>query len=419
VVAEPADLPLVNLGIALGLGLLIGAERERRKLERGSPSAMGVRTFSIASLAGAVSVVLGSVPLLAAATAAAGALAVVAYLNTRDAGDPGITTEMALVLTVLVGGLAMRDAGLAAAVGVALALLLAARTPLHRFVGSVLSDREVSDGLVLAGATLIVLPLLPDSKIGPYGALNLHRIWIVVILVMAIGAAGHIAVRSLGPRYGLAIAGLASGFVSSSATIGAMAARAKQAPALLPSAVAGAVLSTVATVVQMGIVVGVVSPSTLRVIAAPLVSAGAAALLYGVVSTWRALRQPYEESETSGRAFSFVAALLFAGILALVLLLAAALRDWLGETGVTAAAAAAGLADAHAAAISVASLAASGAIRPIDAVVPILIGLSTNTITKLVLAVGSGAPAYAVRVVPGLILVAAAAWAGALVPNGL
>jgi uncharacterized membrane protein (DUF4010 family) len=411
------DLPLIHLGIALGLGLLIGVERERRKLERGSGSPMGVRTFSIAALAGAASVALGGVPLLAVVTAVAGVLAVAAYWTTRDADDPGMTTETALVLTVVVGGLAMRDAELAAAVGVALALLLAARTPLHNFVGAVLTDREVSDGMVLAGATLIILPLLPDSRFGPYGALNLHRIWIVVILVMAIGAAGHIAVRWLGPRYGLAVAGLASGFISSSATIGAMGARARKTPTLLSAAVAGAVLSTVATVAQMAIVVGAVSPPTLRAIAPPLIGGGAAALLYGVISTLRALRQPYEESESSERAFSLAAALIFALVLSLVLLLAAALRDWLGETGVLAAAAMAGLADAHAAAISVASLAASGSILPAEAVVPILAGLSTNTVTKLVLATTSRAPAFAVRVVPGLILVAAAAWAAMYVPS--
>ena len=72
----------------------------------------------------------------------------------------------------------------------------------------------------------IVLPLMPDQAMGPFSALNRHSIWIIVILVMAIGAFGHIAVRLLGARFGLPIAGLASGFISSTATIGVMGARA-------------------------------------------------------------------------------------------------------------------------------------------------------------------------------------------------
>ena len=146
----------------------------------------------------------------------------------------------------------MRQPALAAGVAVVVAILLAARTPLHHFVRSVLTESEVKDALIFAGATLVVLPLLPDRPLGPYGALNPHTIWIIVILVMAISAAGYVAVRMLGARFGLPIAGLASGFISSTATIGAMGARAAKAPDVLAAAVAGAVLSTVATIAPVG-----------------------------------------------------------------------------------------------------------------------------------------------------------------------
>ncbi len=105
------------------------------------------------------------------------------------------------------------------------AVLLNARAELHRFVRSVLTNEEIRDLLIFAGATLVVLPLLPDHPIGPYGVLNLRTIWLVVILVMGIGALGYILVRIVGPRYGLPLAGFASGFISSSATIGAMGGR--------------------------------------------------------------------------------------------------------------------------------------------------------------------------------------------------
>ena len=92
----------------------------------------------------------------------------------------------------------------------------------------------------------------------------------------------------------------------------------------------------------------------------------------------------------------------------------AALQEWLGENGIILAAALAGFVDTHSAAISVASLVASGKMTAADAVLPILAGLSTNTISKLVLAGTSGGRSFAVRVIPGLILVVLAAWLGAL-----
>ena len=147
------------------------------------------------------------------------AFAALSYWSARDQ-DPGLTTEAALVVTVLLGGFAMREPTHAAALGVIVAGLLTARTPLHRFVRSVLTEEEVRDGLIFAAATLVVLPLLPDKAMGPYGALNPRTIWIVVILVMAVSAFGYVLVRAVGARFGLPLAGLASGFISSSATIG-------------------------------------------------------------------------------------------------------------------------------------------------------------------------------------------------------
>jgi uncharacterized membrane protein (DUF4010 family) len=88
--------------------------------------------------------------------------------------DPGLTTEVALVSATLLGGLAVTRPGLAAGITVAVAILLNARTALHRFARSVLSDDEIRDALIFAAATLIVLPLLPNRPMGPFGALILN-----------------------------------------------------------------------------------------------------------------------------------------------------------------------------------------------------------------------------------------------------
>ncbi|MGZ5829292.1 MAG: MgtC/SapB family protein, partial [Xanthobacteraceae bacterium] len=214
--------------MALGIGLIIGAERERRKGEGPSRSPAGIRTFAITSLAGAISFIVGGQVLLAVETAGVIILTAAAYWRGHE-DDPGLTTEIALIVTSLLGGLSMQQPALAAGLAVIVAVLLAARSRLHSFVRLVLTEDELQDALIFAGATLVVLPLVPDLPMGPYGALNPHSIWILVILVMAISAVGYLAVRILGARFGLPIAGLASGFISSTATIGAMGARVAKA----------------------------------------------------------------------------------------------------------------------------------------------------------------------------------------------
>lgn len=396
------------------MGLLIGAERERRKLAKPTPTAAGIRTFTVASLTGALSLLLGGPLLLAVATAVAGVFVALSYWRTRGDDDPGLTTEIALIVTLLIGGLAMREPQLAATVGVALAILLAGRSQMHHFVGQVLTEAELEAALVLGAATLVVLPLLPDRALGPFDAINPRTIWMLVILVLAIGAAGHVAVRALGARFGLPVAGLASGFVSSTATIGAMGARVKETPGVLSAAVAGAVLSTVATVVQLTLVIAATSLPTLQALTVPLACAGAAAVAYGVVFTLAGLRHKSEDGADPGAAISLKSALTFGAILAVVLVASAALREWFGDVGSVAAAALAGLVDAHAAGISVAALVASGAMPPDAAVLPILAGFTANTVSKVAFAVTAGGQAFALRVIPGLVLVVAALWLGAV-----
>lgn len=410
---DPAVLHFLT---ALGIGLLIGAERERRK---GARSAAGIRTFTLGALAGATGQTVGGEILLAVTATIAALFCAVAYYRQMAAppedtdGDNsyGLTSEIALVLTVLLGGLCLEHPALAAGVGVTTAVLLAARTPMHVFVREVLTTDELRDALIFAGATLVILPLLPDRAMGPFGAFNPAKIWIVVILVMAIGAVGHIAIRLFGAKYGLALAGFAGGFISSTATIGAMGQRARKAEANRGTAVAGAVLSTVATVVQMALVLAATSLPVLRQLAIPLACAGLAALAYGAIFTIRALRDGREREEKPGRAFRLTGALVFAGILAVILFASAALQQIYGEAGVLAAATLAGFADTHAPAISVASL----QIEPKAAAIPILAAFTANSLSKSVFAWIGGGPAFALRVIPGLALVAGAAWAGLLI----
>jgi uncharacterized membrane protein (DUF4010 family) len=399
-----------GFAVALGIGLGLGIERERHKGQGAGREAAGVRTFALVALLGVASVRVGGTALLAVALAFVGAAAVASYVYS-DHSDPGLTTEMALVLDLLLGGLAESEPALAAATGTAAALLLASRTRLHRFARETLSEQEIRDGLLLAACALIVLPLVPDEGIGPYGAFNPFTLWRLVVLVMVVNAAGYVALRALGPRVGLPLAGFVGGFVSSTATIGTMGARAAREPRLLRGSVAAGVASTLATVVFLAMVVGAASPAALREIALPLVLAGAAATAYALLFAWRAAAGDSGSAER-GRAFDLRTALILAVSVSALLVISAALEATLGRSGALLAIAVAGFADAQTAGFAAASLVAEGRLSAADAAVPILTGLTTNTLSKATIAAVLGHRRYALAIWPGLAVVLAAAWAG-------
>jgi uncharacterized membrane protein (DUF4010 family) len=214
----PAELS--GFSVALGIGLLIGIERERSKGDGPDRAAAGVRTFLLIALVGALATTAAQRfgGLIFAVGGGFVALAALAAYRRSRADDPGLTTEVAMLVTFLLGALAMTALPLAAGLGVVVAVVLASKSALHRFVRDTLTEQEVHDGLLLAAAAAVVLPLLPDRAIDPFGAFNPHTLWTLVVLVMAINAGGYIALRLLGPGAGLALAGFIGGFISSTAT---------------------------------------------------------------------------------------------------------------------------------------------------------------------------------------------------------
>ena len=402
---------IIRLGAALAVGLLIGIERERSKGQGPRRAAAGVRTFTLIALAGAISLELGGLPAFLVVAAVIGVFAAISYVRTFR-HDAGLTTEVAMVVTVLLGGLALSEPQVAGALAVVVTIILASRTKVHDWINNVLTDEEVRDGLVLAAAALVILPLLPEQPVDPWGVVDLRKLWTLAVLVMAINGLGYIAVRALGAKIGLALAGLFSGFVSSTATIGAMGSRAKARPELRGGAVAGAAASSVATVVQLTIVVGLVSMPTLAMLVPSLVLSGLAAIAYAGLFTLRSVRETTQADIAPGRPFSPKTALLFVLVVGAALAISTALTNWLGGNGLLIATGVAGLGDSHAAAISAASLAAGGKAEVPMAAIAVLIGFSTNAISKTVVAFSLGDRRFAFQLLPGIVLMVLAAWAG-------
>jgi len=314
-----------------------------------------------------------------------------------------------MLATFLLAVLAFEQATLAAALFVLLTALLASKEALHRFTRQVLSEQELGDALLLLGSVLIVLPLLPDQPVDPFGVLNLRKLWLFAVFVMTLQALGHVALRAFGDGRGLALAGFLGGFVSSVATIGAMGGYAKSKDALRKSAISGALASNVSTIVQLVILLLAVSPALLVHLAVPLAVAGGVAIACALAYLRPGAPAPAADpAETQGRAFSFGKALLFAGIVGSALELAALLRNWIGGGGVLAAAAATGFADVHAAAVWLGQMVSGSGLELHDAAVALALAFATNALMKCAAAVGAGGWRFGLPIVIGVVLITAA-----------
>ncbi|MEP7043982.1 MAG: DUF4010 domain-containing protein [Dokdonella sp.] len=394
---------MFGLLAAIGGGLLVGVERERNKGEGVQRSAIGIRTCMLAALLGAVAALLGphAIAILGLGLIV---LTLSAYCRAQSS-DPGLTTEFTVLATFALAALSMTRSQLGAALFVGLAIILVSKQTLHRFARHTLSENELQDALILAASALIVMPLLPDHAIDPLNLLNPRKLWLFAILMMSINAAGHIALRVLGPGRGLALSGLLGGFVSSAATIAGLAQRAREHPRLLAECVAGALLSNIATVLQLAVILLAVSVDLLWHLAMPLVVGGLLALGTGAMALWRARRVSSEgDTAGNGRAFSLIQALVFMLIVSLALLIGEALRRWLGFGGMLAAAAATGLADVHAATVALGQLVSSTGVPVDEAGLGVALAFAANSLTKCALSVAGGR-GYALPVAGGIVVI--------------
>ena len=319
--------------VALAIGLLLGLERERshsRKLPAGS------RSFALLSLVGAVAASFNEWAVLVGLIGV-GALLALAYFRTSEQ-DPGTTTAIAALVAYLLGALAYTRPAVAVAVAVVVAGLLVSKTRIHRFAREIVSDVEVEDAIKFFVVALVILPLLPDQRLGPYGVLNPAKVWLLVVLLTGIGWVGYIGVRALGPERGVLVTGLAGGFVSATATTASMG-RLSRTARSLRAPLASALLASLATFVQLLIVIGFVDVDVLRrlwppVVAGAVVLVGVAAFVYrGAFRTHQQNPAEGEDVEATkvSRPFALRPALVLAAVLTFALLVGRWGADVLGD----------------------------------------------------------------------------------------
>lgn len=399
----------MGLAVALGAGLLIGLERERRKGQGDDRRAAGLRTFMVAALAGAMAQIVSAV-LASVVLAGVAALAALSYWRSRSR-DPGLTTELALLATTLIGMLAISSPALAAGCAVVLAGVLAARERLHHFATVWLTQQELHDGLLLSSLVLVLMPLLPATPVSWMGQLSPQRVLMLVIMILLMQAMGHVAQRLLGARAGLAVSGLLGGFASSTATISAMGALARRGDAPLRLAWCGAVLSMVATWALLLMMASVVSSVVMQLLW-PLVAVGVAVPLSLGVLLWRRGEGGQSLGETREvlriREAAMVAGLLMGGAVLVNLARQHGMAGLMLGTGVAA------IADAHAPMASLMSLFGAGHLSAPNLRMGVLVALSVNGVTRSAVAFVAGGPRFGWGVMLALAANLVVVWAYAL-----
>ncbi len=387
---------LTGMLTALGVGLLMGVVRERRH-EPGRTRA-GTRTHTLVAMLGYVSWSLGIWPFVATVMVV-GALVIGGYQASAPTG-PGQTGEVALLVTLMLSALAQQNPSLSAGLGVLAAALLHAKQASQRISRELISDQELQDTLILAAAALVVMPLLSDQAIDPWGMLQPTQLWRIVVLVMAVGMMGHMAQRALGGRWGLPLAAFFSGFVSSTAVVASTGQRVRAGQSQALPAAACALLANLASLVLFSAVVGTASPALLVAMRWPLVLAGVGLILVLLPAVHRIERDG--DKVQTGHAFKLTHAVAMASIMALMTLLAAWLQHVFGNLGVLVAALCVAWVEVHAAAVGIAQLMQTGGMASELARWALVAVLASSALAKTALAMVSGGIRYGLMVGLGL-----------------
>lgn len=414
---------LLGLAVAVAIGVIVGIERgwSQRAADAGART-LGLRTFTLIGMAGGVLGLTGSELLVAAGVIALTALLVVSYLRTAGA-DLGLTTEVAALTTYLLAAFATwGHPAYAAAGGALVAAILEAKAPLHRFLRG-LAERELEAAIKLMLLALVVLPVLPDSDLGPDGLVNPRQIGLIAVALAGISFLGYWLVKLMGPRAGPLLFGLAGGLVSSTAVTLAAARLSRGRPALAPALTGSVAAANAVMVVRVALVAGVIAPPLLADLAVVLAPVGLLSLAW---MGW-ALRHASGPAGRGDDLGSMIEApvpigesVLMALLVGLVSLAVSVGRTLFAGAGLLAVAALTGLADVDALTITLARLAQTGGPEAPDGATLanlICVAVVSNMVSKTAMSAALGDRRLAWGIA-GLFGISAAVAIGAILVRG-
>jgi uncharacterized membrane protein (DUF4010 family) len=391
----PSDIELaLRLGTALAIGLVVGVERGWRERDAAAGSrTAGVRTYTLAGLLGGI-FGAATLQLQSAWLIGLGFLGfafVFALFKFREAihdDEFSVTGVIAALVVYILGAYAViGSVEVAAGAGAVLAGVLASREMLHGFLAR-LTWTELRSALIIVGMSAIVLPLLPNRAIDPFGGINPFEIWLFAILTAAISYSGYVAIKVLPPQRGITVAAMTGALVSSTAVTLDLARRSREGDGELPFA-GGACLAAMVSTLRVLALVMILRP-LLAVQLMPAIMA--TATLFGLIGTallWRSGQNRTESAITPGNPFEMIPVLTFASLFAAVSFTAALLGHLYGSRGLLAAVGVAAIADVDAAALSAMRLAGTSTLSA-DTAAAILIAIAVNALTRALSAIAIG-----------------------------
>lgn len=396
---------------SLGIGLLIGLERERNPASRA-----GLRTFGLVAVLGTVCALIAertaSPWIIAVGLLVVGAMMIAAYHSHPDERDPGTTSIVALLLCFSYGAMVwLGFRTQAVMLAIATTALLYFKPELQTLSKS-LSRRDLISMLQFGVLSLVILPILPDRDLGPYGTLNPAQIWWMVVLISGVSLCGYAALRYFGQKHGAPLLGLFGGLASSTATTLIFSRHAHSVPRLAPLALVVILIANLIVLVRLGVVTAIVQPGVLIALL-PMLGGGLLAGALIVAVAWRRLGAQDGLPELELRNPTEIrTALSFGLIYALVLLFSAALADYAGNKGVYAVALVSGLTDVDAITLSSLRLYGMEKLSGGETVTSILIAMLANLGFKLGVVAVVGGRQLAGAAAAGFLGVAAGCAAG-------
>jgi len=407
---------LTTLGIAFGLGLLVGVQREasRNKLA-------GVRTFTLIAMLGAMSGFLSRdfenpfiFPLIAIALTVILSFGNMMKLKTEPKPDIGQTTEVAALLMFAIGGyLVLGERILGIIAGSGMAILLFVKERLHGFIEK-LKDKELAAIMTFAGISLVILPILPNETFGPLDVLNPYNIWLMVVLIVGISVIGYFIYKFTGQRIGIISNGVLGGLISSTATTVSYARKTAETKPV--SSMAAFVITAASTIALIRVIieVGVVIPEKLNDIILPILvefilMAGLCVGMFYLINR----RNSIDEMPEPENPAQFKSALVFGLLYGLILLAVAYAKEEFGRGALYLVAVISGLTDVDAITLSLSQLMKKGSLQPENGWRLILLASLSNLMFKGVLAAVLGsrqlmkwiAASFGISIVAGLLLI--------------
>ena len=263
---------LTTLGIAFGLGLLVGLQREKANSELA-----GVRTFTLIAILGVLAGFLSRdyqnpfiLPVLGVALTSLLVAANFIKIKVFTNPDVGQTTEVAALLMFAIGAyLVMGDRVLGIVIGVSMSVLLYVKERLHGFINR-LQEKDLSAIMTFAGISLVVLPILPNKTYGPYNVLNPQNIWLMVTLIVGLSVLGYFIYKFVGKKLGIISNGVLGGLISSTATTVSYARKTVDTASISKMAAFVITVASAISLARVMVEIGVVIPEKLPVILLPL-----------------------------------------------------------------------------------------------------------------------------------------------------